>query len=317
MRWRNLFFYKKWMNHQHLPEHVNVVQGPMGSCGALFEMAERSGRRVLKVFDAPNSHPTTYYGYWQRECDIYSPGYNVPMSRKVLASVNRELEMADMILCPSTFVRDTMVMNGIPHEKCFISHFGVNTSIFKPRQKIPLAPTFVCVGTICLRKGHQYLFRAFKKVKEQMPNARLICIGIVRPDFKKEWELWKDTFEHHQHLDHSELADLLTTASAFVFPSMEEGFARVLSEALAVGLPIITTHESGGTTVIRDQEEGLIVRARDVEGLTSAMIRLASDPDLCAEMGGKALLIGSCSNTWADYTLRLYNEYVRRLIAYS
>jgi glycosyltransferase involved in cell wall biosynthesis len=313
MRWINLPFYERWIARQTLPEGTTVVQGPMGSCEALFRLAERSGRRVLKVFDAPNSHPTNLVGYWQRECDLYAPGYRVPMCLAARSRINRELEQADLILCPSNFVRDTMVLNGIPAKKCFISHFGVDTSIFVPRKELPPVPTFVSVGSICLRKGHQYLFRAFEEVKRQLPDARLICVGGVRPDFKPEWKRWEGSFEHHPSLSHPEVAHLLASATAFVLPSVEEGFARVLSEAMACGLPVIATYETGATTVIRDGQEGFIVPARNVPALTEAMVSAAANRDQNLEMGRKALFAGGASNTWADYAKRLHDEYSNRL----
>ena len=313
MRWINLPFYERWIARQTLPDGTNVVQGPMGSCEALFKLATRSGQKILKVFDAPNSHPTNFVGYWQRECDIYAPGYRVPMCLAARSRINRELEQADLILCPSNFVRDTMVLNGISAEKCFISHFGVDTSIFVPRTAPPSVPIFVCVGSICLRKGHQYLFRAFEILKKKLPHARLVCVGGVRPEFKQEWQRWEGSFEHHEILTHHEISQLLASATAFVLPSVEEGFARVLSEAMACALPIIATYESGATTVIQNGEQGFIVPARNVDALSQAMLTAATDDELNKEMGRKALLAGGSSNTWADYAKRLQDEYARRL----
>ena len=313
MRWINLSFYERWIASQSLPEGTNVVQGPMGSCEVLFRLAAQSGRKVLKVFDAPNSHPTNLVGYWQRECDLYAPGYRVPMCLAARSRINRELEQADLILCPSNFVRDTMVLNGIPASKCFVSHFGVDTSIFTPRTDLPPDPTFVCVGSICLRKGHQYLFRAFEQLKQKMPGARLICVGGVRPDFKQEWKRWEGTFEHHRSLPHAEISKLFSSATAFILASVEEGFARVLSEAMACALPIIATYETGATTVIRDGQEGFVVPARNVPALTESMISAATNREQNLEMGRKALLTGATANTWADYAKRLHDEYARRL----
>jgi glycosyltransferase involved in cell wall biosynthesis len=316
MRWRNLPFYDFWMKRQQLPQGTNVVQGPMGSCEALFNLADRSGRRVLKVFDAPNSHPTNFIGYWQRECDLYCPGYRVPMCLKSRSKINRELERADLVLCPSNFVRDTMVMNGIPPEKCFVSHFGVDTSIFTPRESLPDAPVFVNVGSICLRKGHQYLFRAFEQVKRVLPAAKLVCVGGVRADFRDEWKRWEGTFEHHEKLSHPEIAALFSRSTAFVLPSVEEGFARVLSEAMACAIPIVATYETGATTVIRDGSEGMIVPVRNIASLAEAMIKLGSDAELNLAMGHNAYRAGAQSNTWADYAKRLFDVYEERLAAF-
>jgi glycosyltransferase involved in cell wall biosynthesis len=313
MRWVNLPFYDTWMRRQSLPADATVVQGPMGSCWSLFGMAERSGRKVLKVFDSTNSHPTTQFGYWQRECDLYSGNYRIPIPHWVRSRINREIEMADVVLCPSFFVRDTMIINGIPEEKCFVSHFGVDISIFKPRILPPAKPRFVCIGSLTVRKGHQYLLRAFAEVKKQMPDAELVCVGGIRPDFYKEFQRWQGTFTHHKFLSHPQIAELLTTSTAFVFPSLEEGFARVLSEAMACGIPIIASYESGATTIVNDGIEGIIVHPRNIPQIAHAMIAAAADKDANIRMGRQAFAVGGESNTWLDYAKRLHGEYRRRL----
>lgn len=313
MRWHNLPFYDAWMARQALPEGVNVVQAPMGSCEALFKLALKLGKPILKVFDAPNSHPTTQFGYWQRECDLYSPGFYLPVPQWVRSRINREIEMADIVLCPSSFVRDTMILNGIPPEKCFVSHFGVNTEIFRKRESLPKNPRFISVGSLTVRKGQQYLFRAFQKVKEALPDAELICVGGLRPDFKDEMKKWKGTFTHYDGVPHTELARMLAECTAFVLPSLEEGFARVLSEAMAVGLPILASYESGATTVVRDGVEGIIIQPRNIQAMTDAMLRMALHPEENSAMGDAAYLAGGKSNTWADYTKRLLDEYARHL----
>jgi glycosyltransferase involved in cell wall biosynthesis len=314
MRWNNLPFYDAWISRQSLPDGVNVVHGPMGSCEALFRLADRSGRRILKVFDSPNSHPTTQFGYWQRECDLYAPSrYKLPVAQWVRSRINREIEAADVVLCPSDFVRDTMVLNGISPDKCFVSHFGVDTEIFKKRESLPERPTFISVGSLTVRKGQQYLFQAFEKVKEKLPDSQLICVGGMRPDFKKEIVKWQGRFEHFDNVPHSKLAEMLSKSTAFVLPSLEEGFARVLSEAMAVGLPILASYESGASTVVRNGVEGFILNPRDVDGLASAMLRMALNKEENIAMGDASYLAGGKSNTWADYTQRLLEEYSRRL----
>lgn len=313
MRWHNLLLYDAWMSRRTLPKEVNIVQGPMGSCEALFKLADRSGRRVLKVFDAPNSHPTSQFGYWQRECDLYCPGYIVPPTQRVRSRIVREIESADLVLCPSNFVKDTMVQNGIPEEKCFVSHFGVDNQIFKKRTKLPENPRFICVGSLTLRKGHQYLFRAFQKVKAVLPNAELVCVGGIRPDFKPEIKNWRGTFEYHSAMSHMQLAEVLIQCTAFVFPSLEEGFARVLPEAMSAGLPILASYESGATTIIQDGVDGIIFKPHDIDGIASAMIKIAQDHSLNISLGNAAYEIGAKSNTWAEYAKRLHNEYIKRL----
>ncbi|MEI8290499.1 MAG: glycosyltransferase family 4 protein [Verrucomicrobiota bacterium] len=299
----NLFpVWAAWVRRQTPPD-FDVAYACMGQGAELFNMAERTG--ALKVVDASSSHPTSFYGFWQRECDLWNPGSKVALPRWLFRRCNQDLERADIILCPSKFVRDSMVYNGIPEAKCALNPYGVDTSVFKPRVALPKKPRFICVGTICLRKGHQYLFRAFEKVRSVLPDAELICAGSYYPDFARERKRWEGTFTHHDHLPHAELAKLLQGSTAFVFPSNEEGFARSIIEGMAAGLPIIATHESGATTLVNDGAEGLIIRARDVEQLAQTMIRSATNLEENERMGKAAHARGAQNNSWGDFTDRL------------
>ncbi len=283
----------------------------MGFATEPFDLAEKTG--VLKVVDCQNSHPATYFSYWQRECDLWCPGEKVPVPQWMFARMSRELQRADLVLCPSLFVRDTMISNGIPPEKCFVNPFGVNTDTFTLRNSVPARPKFVAIGTICVRKGFQYLFRAFEIVKRQMPEAELVVVGDYKIDFRRERSKWEGIFTHFQNLSHPELAALLRTCTAFVFPSVEEGFARVISEAMGAGLPVLASHESGATTLVEDGIEGLIVRGRDPQHIAEAMLRVAKDRELCQRMGEAAHKRGALKNSWQDYGDRLLVEYARRL----
>ena len=283
----------------------------MGLATELFDHADKVG--ALKVVDCPNSHPLTYHGFWQRECDLWCPGERVPIPRWMFARMNRELELADLIIVQSRFCRESMEYNGIPGGKVFVNPMGVDTSLFSPRTTLPAKPRFICVGTLCLRKGYQYLFRAFQQVKERLPEAELICVGDYKCDFRRERRRWEGTFTHHVSLPHAELAPLLRGCTAFVFPSQEEGIARAQIEALAAGLPVIGTHEGGATTLVEDGVEGFIVRGRDPAHIAAAMLRLATEPELNRRMGQAAHRKGAARNTWQDYGDRLLTEYARRL----
>ena len=307
------YLYDSWLKKELRSQSYDVIQAIMGF--GIQGFCHPSSKNALKVVDCPNTHPVTYRGFWQRECDLWCPGENVPIPGRFFRRMIQELEMADLILCPSVFVKETMLLNGIPASKCFVNPFGVDSQLFKSRSHIPTTPKFICVGTICVRKGYQYLFRAFELVKKVVPNAELICVGDYKRDFAKEKPRWKGSFTHIPHVDHTTLAGIFQKCSAFVFPSQEDGFARVLSEALGAGLPIIASHESGATTLVRDGIEGFIVRARDPEHIADAMVRIALDPELNLKMGKAAFQAGTAKNSWQDYGDRLVEEYQRRLLS--
>jgi glycosyltransferase involved in cell wall biosynthesis len=302
--------WRTWLLSQKWPE-VQVVQAISGYASEPFDHAEKVG--ALRVIDCPNSHPLTYKGNWQRECDLWCPGEKVPVPDWMLLRMKRELERADVVLCPSLFVRDTMVANGISAEKCFVNPFGVDTQLFRPRTQLPARPKYISVGTICVRKGFQYLFQAFERVKKEIPEAELIVVGGYKRDFRMQRPRWEGSFTHFPQVSHQQLAEILLTCTAFVIPSTEEGLARVIPEAMAGGLPIIATHESGATTLVRDGMEGIIIPAQNVTAIANAMIRLWRDAELNTAMGRAAYDAGARHNSWQDYGDRLIAEYDRRL----
>ncbi len=309
-------FWKAWLRRRLRPgrcPEFQAAQAIVGFGSEVFDYADRVG--ALKIVECPNSHPTTYFGFWQRECDLWCPGERVPIPRWMFARMNREIERADLVLVASTFCKESMALNGIPLAKVLVNPFGADGAVFQKRADPPTKPRFINVGTICLRKGHQYLFRAFRIVKERLPEAELICVGDHKCDFRRERPKWEGTYTHRESLSHAELAPLLRSCTAFVFPSQEEGFARVQSEALASGLPLIGTHEGGATTVVDHGVEGFIVPGRDPQAIAQAMIRLATDPELNRRMGEAAYRKGAIQNSWQDYGDRLLDAYRQRLAA--
>lgn len=303
-----------WVRRQKLPP-LTVMQALMGWATEAFDHADQVG--ALKVLDCQNSHPTTFYGFWQRECDLWCPGERVPIPWWMFGRMNREMDRADLIIAQSKFCKESMVQNGIPESKIIVNGMGVDATIFTKRVTLPERPRFIAVGTICLRKGHQYLFRAFQLVKRRLPEAELICVGEFKHDFRMERPRWEGTFTHFAQLPQEEVGKLLRTCTAFVFPSQEEGIARAQVEALGSGLPVIGTHEGGATTLVEDGVEGFIVRGRDPEHIAEAMIKLALDPELNRRMGEAAYRKGAVGNTWQDYGDRLITEYQRRLQRHS
>jgi glycosyltransferase involved in cell wall biosynthesis len=302
--------WRAWLNRQPWPD-CNVVQAIMGYGTEPFDRADRTG--AFKVISCQNSHPITYYGIPQSEYDVWCPGARVCIPQWMFARMNRELQRADIVLCPSTFVRDTMIEFGVPGEKCFINPFGVEPGLFRPREKTPDKPRFVSLGTICLRKGHHYLFSAFEQVKKQLPEAELICIGNIKADLRQELPKWRGLFVHRENLSYPEVAEIFQGSTALVLASLEEGFSQVILEAMSAGLPVVVTHESGATTLVTDGVEGFIVRSRDPEHLAEKMLKIASNPVMNRKMGEAAYQKGVVKNTWQDYGDRLLEEYHRRL----
>jgi len=136
------------------------------------------------------------------------------------------------------------------------------------------------VGEIGLRKGALYLLQAWEKLK--LPDAELILIGTV-VDIEARLAQIKAKFRLLPVLPQAELVAHYQNASVFVFPSLMEGSARVIQEAMACGLPIITTPNSG--SIVKDGVEGFVAPIRDPEAIRSRILELYNHPARRREMG--------------------------------
>jgi glycosyltransferase involved in cell wall biosynthesis len=304
--------FDRWFKSKRIKD-FNIVEAIAWGAKGPFDFAEKNG--ALKVIDMPNSYPTIYDGIERREMSLWSKKVKPSVPEHIIEQVVRDIERADIVLCPSKFVYDSMIQNGVPIEKCRINYFGVNTDIFEPRTKAPDVIRFVCVGSLCLRKGHQYLFRAYEELKMKYPNVELYCIGPILSDFKLEWKKWKDLVTHQEYISPAGLSDLYQETTAFIMASVEEGFARAIIEAMAAGLPILATYESGATTLVENGEEGLIFKSRSVVEIYNAMEKLIREPILVEKLGNKAQIKGRVSNSWYDYGTRnidIFTEFLNK-----
>jgi len=306
--WALLPVWHAWAAGRRLPS-CNVVQAIGPFARTAFDHADRLG--ALKVYDSPSTHPASLERVMRDEYDRWWPGHRPAPGAFWLATeeCRRNLARADLVLCPSNHVLDTMVANGVEPAKCVVHPFGADLSVFDPRSGAPPEPRFVSIGYICLRKGHQYLFPAFERIKASFPAAELHCVGGVLADGAPLMRRYRGLVVHHPVLPAAGVAALLKQSTAMVLASVEEGYARVLAEALATGTPLIATAESGAATTITHGSEGMLVPARDPDALHAAMLRLAEDRALAAAMGLRAAARGRALGDWqayADHLLELY-----------
>ena len=212
-----------------------------------------------------------------------------------------ETNLADLILVPSDYVKETLIENGVAESKIIIVPYGADlpkvtsTTPKKYNSKI----RFIFVGHICQRKGIKYLLEAFSRFSNA--NVELVLVGEIIGGYEG-LKKYRHLFTHIRSVSHAELAELYYSADVFVIPSMHEGSALVVFEALAAGLPVITTLNTG--SIVRDNEEGFIVPICDVDTLFEKMELLSKDSQQRKKMSLKAKERAKLF-TWKAYRLRV------------
>lgn len=228
------------------------------------------------------------------------------------AREEKEYEVADAIVVPSKFSASTYIESGVDPSKVRIVPYGANISRFRPEGRPPNDEFRVLfVGGIGLRKGIMDLFSAFAKLKH--PNKRLILVGAVQPEMK--------TLLARVDLSHVEFAGLIpnaelrktySTSHVLVLPSVSEGLAMVMGEAMACGCPVIASTNTGASDLYTDGVEGYIVPPRNPSLLADKLQEFADSPALRQRMSEASLLTCQSLNGWDEYG-RMYREVIEDL----
>ena len=214
-----------------------------------------------------------------------------------LARTLREIDQADYILIPSDFVRESFLAEGIPESKLIQAPFGVDVSRFTPATASKGRPfRVVFVGQVSLRKGVPYLLEAWKRLGWR--DAELWLVGRVLPEIKEVLKGYADLPGVRMMGFLGTPAAAYQQADIFVFPSLEEGSALVTYEAMACGLPVVTTPNAG--SLVRDGVEGFIVPIRDPDALAERIEQLRADARLRQEMG-RAARARAETLTWENH----------------
>ncbi len=272
-----------------------------GRSNLLFQMHPHpaSARRILqeeliRVPDAINSLMQEY------EMSIPSHVYE----RLVL-----EPTMADDIVVASTFCAHTLIEEGIARERLHVVPYGVDSTYFPEKTKYdtdgPLKLIFL--GSIVQRKGIAYLLQAMELLKNE--PVQLVLCGRVAPDTTLLERFREYAVEVKIGLSHAAVLQELHAADLFVFPSLLEGFAHVILEAMSCGLPVITTPHTCGPDVIIDGEHGFIVPIRDPGALADRIAWGLEHRSRLADMGRQSA-IRAREFTWERFRRGIQKAYI-------
>jgi starch synthase len=212
-----------------------------------------------------------------------------------------ERRLADAVFCASTFTRQSLVEVGVEPEKIFVEPYGVDQSMFCPSEdKFPNF-SVIWASSYTQTKGIGYLLEAL--TREPVPGIELVLAGY--PFGTDAVALYEDRIRVRRlgHISRQELSQVMGRCHVHVFPTLLEGFGRNIIEAMASGLPVITTAHCAGPDLIEDGVTGFIVPIRDVDAICEKLAWINDHPKEAMEMGARACERVS-SLTQADYRRR-------------
>ena len=268
-----------------------------------FQRAHKLGK--ARIYDMPIG----YYPAWEKISAQLAKKYSdwvsgagstqlVPPEQK-----RKEMALADLVLAPSAFVADT-IRAEFPHKPIAIAPYGVDVAnwVCAPRGRAQRPLTFLFAGQCSLRKGVPLLLGAWRAA--ELAGARLQLVGAWRLAAAKKRELppgcsWTGPVSAEK------LRAIYAEADVFVFPSNFEGRALVVGEALASGLPVLTTKASGMDDAV-DESCGRIIAADDRDALVEGLRWFARNGERVPKMS-QAARAKAETCTWDRYRARVTN----------
>lgn len=238
-----------------------------------------------------------------RQLGLPSLGYLrdiLKLSKKAVSDINH----LDAIIAVSSATRNWHCDQGIDSNKTFVVYNGVDPNQFFPdplshqseadcpvRSQLgipPDAPLLLFVGQIGIRKGIDTLVDAFLNILESAPKTHLLIVGQRHSqkqeaiEYENQLKNKTGTSKHktsvHWLGHRSDIPMLMRTATILVHPARQEPLGRVLLEAAASGLPILTTRVGGSTEILRNPEfESLLLEPDDPMELSSRILKMIGD----------------------------------------
>ena len=254
-----------------------------------FKRARECGRRT--VLNYPIAHHRWQYGMYAEMAQRY-PEFAPALPRfgsteAHSAVLDREIELADVILVGSRFAYESFVSQGIAPDRLRVIPYGADSQRFTPAAETARDDKrfkVLFVGQIGERKGVSHLLKAYQRF--QKPDTELHLVGDYMPGLEV-YAPYRDLYRHTPNVPQTRLPDLFRAADVFVFPTLVEGMGMVVLEAMACGLPVIVT-PNGPDQVVRDGVDGYVVPACDPQAIVDRLERLYADADLRREMGRNA-----------------------------
>lgn len=268
------------------------------SCGVLSQRAARERWQAKVICERGSSHILTQSQILADEYDRWGISYR-PIDPRIIERELTEYEAADRIVVPSTFARRSFIDHGFDPAKVTMTTFGVDLDMFQRIRKTDDVFRILYVGQMSLQKGLPYLLEAVSSLN--LHNTEVWLIGASNPETESIFERHAGSFRYLGVVPRNELHRYYSQASVFILASLQEGMAMVQAQAMACGLPVISTVNSGGEDLFTHGVEGFIVPIRSPEAIREWIVYLYENPDVRQEMGQAAMKRVQSLGGWENY----------------
>ena len=263
--------------------------------------AQALGLKVVLIQSAPHiAYRTEVQRRSHKRFDLTAPERASCLVARELA----EYDAADAITVPTRFVAETFIRRGLARERVLINPYGADLSHFLAlplrRETQPLRILFV--GRVGICTGVPWLLRAFARLDVK---AELHLVGPLDPGM--DHVLRYEPMAHvtvHGFVPESTLPAQYAAADIFCLPALKEEWPLGILRAMASGVPVVATPETGAADIMRDGIDGRIVPSGNPPALAVALEEMSADPLLRHAMGDRARRAVATGYDWASHGRR-------------
>ena len=272
--------------------------------GALETLKAAEEMNLNRVYDLPIAYWQTLRQLLTEEAERLPAwkltlGGGVGDSEEKLERKTREIELAEMVVCPSHFVARSLPDAVRKDKKVVIAPFGSPPSgqrefdFDPPEKKLRI----LFAGAMTQRKGLADLLTAMRQLKRN--DVELVVMGSPHAPMEFYRREFGD-FVHEPNRPHSEVLGLMRRCDVFCLPSIVEGRALVMQEAMSQGLPLIITPNTGGEDLVEEGVTGFLVPIRRPDAIAEKIAWFADHRRELREMSLAAQARAS-QLTWTTY----------------
>jgi glycosyltransferase involved in cell wall biosynthesis len=292
MGWDSLASHLNWLAIESFDRWVAQRVEPCDLFVHLSSFGLHSARQVRKlgsciVCDRGSSHILYQDEILAEEYARHQLPYH-PIDRRIVEKELLEYAEADLITVPSAFAYRSFVEKGVAPDRLRKLPYGVDLGLFHRMPKEDNRFRVLYVGGYSVRKGISYLFEALRPLVKKR-SVEVWLVGSPGPEAREILHRNADLFADKGSQPRHRLSWFYSQASVLVFPSVEDGFGLVQAQAMACGLPVIATRNTGAEDLFTNGVEGFIVPVRDPKSICDKLQWMLDNPLKRQEMGEAAL----------------------------
>ncbi len=287
---------------------ANFFWGFQGSCYQSLKTANENN--YYTVCELATAHVVAAKKILGEEKKLHKEWSSSIDNLKFPSSYEKRLEEepihAKKIIAASQFTHQTLVESGIPENKIYTIPLGANIHYIKYQENKTTIQSnklkLLYCGVISQRKGIKYLLEAMKSFNKK--DVELHIIGRMQGT-SDPLKPYKDLFIWHPPMSQQELFQKYCEFDALVLPTIFEGFGLVIVEAMAAGLPVITTPHSIGPDIIINDKNGYIIPIRNVKAIQNSIQKILNKTPIEKLAMNQEARKAALNYSWENYAKNL------------